>query len=248
MQIQDWHQQGGTLKETLGLTTNPVGLYRTDHETAGADMTKTRICRAIMDAAAGKDITLCKTNNACFGAVWHLGFHKIKDPEILNMTKKFVVEGEKLFSSYEALDKLIAQMGAVPDHEKTCFRLMPLTQIDRTPELVLVLGNAEQVCRLLTLVTFVDGIMPKIKIGGPTCRMAVVNPLLTGEVNVSFYDYTARKICHVPPDQLLVSIPAKSLPSIIKSIPACTAGTAKIEYPQDFKQFLQKRQQGAKKH
>ncbi len=73
--------------------------------------------------------------------------------------------------------------------------------------------------------------------------MAVVYPLLEQKVNISFYDYTARKICHLPPDQLLVTIPAAQFPKIIAALDRCSAGTAKIEYPQDFKEFLQKRQQ-----
>jgi len=83
--------------------------------------------------------------------------------------------------------------------------------------------------------------MPKIKIGGPTCRMSIIYPLLTGEVNISFYDYTARKICNVEKDKLLISIPYKKIPQIIESIEKCSAGKAKIEYPAEFREFLQQR-------
>ena len=37
------------------------------------------------------------------------------------------------------------------------------------------------------------------------------------------------------------SIPYKKIPLIIESINRCTAGRAKIEYPQEFREFLQKR-------
>jgi len=71
--------------------------------------------------------------------------------------------------------------------------------------------------------------------------MAIMYPLLTGEVNISFQDYTARKICKMEKDKLLVSIPSQRIPQIIESIDRCSAGTAKIEYPQEFREFLQKR-------
>jgi uncharacterized protein (DUF169 family) len=83
--------------------------------------------------------------------------------------------------------------------------------------------------------------MPRIKIGGPACRMAITYPLVTGELNISFYDYTARKMCRVERDKLLVSVPYKRIPQIIESIDECSAGTAKVEYPQEFREFLQKR-------
>jgi uncharacterized protein (DUF169 family) len=83
--------------------------------------------------------------------------------------------------------------------------------------------------------------MPKIKIGGPTCRLSIIYPLSTGEVNLSFYDYTARKICNVEKDKLLISVPYSRIPRMIESIEKCSAGKAKIEYPQEFREFLQKR-------
>lgn len=157
------------------------------------------------------------------------------------MIKKFVVEGEKLFSSYQALDTLIAQMEDVPDNAESCFVLAPLEMCEYTPDVVIFVCNAEEACRLLTLAIFIDGLMPKIKIGGPTCRMAIIYPLLTKEVNISFYDYTARKMCNLKKDKLLVSIPYEKIPSIVESMDKCSAGRAKIEYPQEFREFLQKR-------
>jgi uncharacterized protein (DUF169 family) len=202
---------------------------------------KVRICRAILDAGKGEVLHIAKNNNACFGAGWHLGFHRLEDPQIKAMVNKFVVEGEKLFCSYEALEKLKEQMEEPPDNSKSCFILEPLEKAKTAPQVVIFIVNAEGACRLLTFVTFFDGVMPKVKIGGPTCRMSIMYPLLTGEVNISFYDYTARKMCNVEKDKLLVSLPYAKLPSIIVSIEKCSAGTAKVEYPQEFRAFLQKR-------
>jgi uncharacterized protein (DUF169 family) len=157
------------------------------------------------------------------------------------MIKKFVVEGEKLFCSYEALDNLISQMKEVPDNARSQFLLSPMEKAVSEPELVIFICDAQAACRILTLVTFLDGTMPKIKIGGPTCRMIIMEPLLTGEVNLSFYDYTARKMCNVEKDKLLVAVPYQKIPAIIGSIDACSAGRAKIEFPPEFRQFLQKR-------
>ena len=122
-----------------------------------------------------------------------------------------------------------------------CFLISPLEESLTEPELVIFVCNPETACRLLTLVTFSDGTMPRIKIGGPTCRMAIMYPLLAGEVNISFYDYTARKMCNVDQDKLLVSIPYRRIGEIVANIEKCSAGRAKIEYPQEFREFLQKR-------
>jgi len=238
---KEWQQFSLELKELLGLDFSPVALSCLKEPQPTGEGKKSRICRAILDAGRGEIVRIDKDTNACFGAAWHLGFHKIKDEKVLGMVKKFVVEGEKLFCSCQALDKLVSQMGEIPDNSGSAFLLSPLESSEIKPDLVIFICNAEAACRLLTLGIFPDGIMPKLKVGGPTCRMAIISPLLTQEINISFYDYTARKICGVEKDKLLVTIPYSKIPQLIESIDKCTAGRAKIEYPPEFREFLQKR-------
>jgi len=236
-----WQQYSLTFKELLSLEYSPVAVSCLEEKGPLESSKKERICRAILEAGKGNLIKIDKHNNACFGASWHLGFHKIKDEKILAMIKKFVVEGEKLFCSYEALGRLISQMEDVPDNSTNYFLLAPLEKIEIQPQLVIFIVNPEQACRLLALVTFLDGNMPKIKIGGPTCRLSIIYPLITNELNISFYDYTARKMCNVDKDKLLVSIPYEKIPPIIAGIEKCSAGKARIEFPPEFRAFLQQR-------
>ncbi|MFH1201596.1 MAG: DUF169 domain-containing protein [Candidatus Omnitrophota bacterium] len=238
---KQWQEFSLILKELLNLEYSPVALSCMKEPFLKDSNKRLRICRAILDAAKGETLQIAKDTNACFGAGWHLGFYDFKDPKIIQMVKQFVVEGEKLFCSYEALDKLISQMEDVGDNSKSYFVLSPMEKCEFKPQLVIFISNPESACRLLTLSTFIDGNMPKIKIGGPTCRLSIIYPLLTGEVNLSFYDYTARKLCNVEKDKLLISIPYERIPKIIESIDKCSAGKAKIEYPQEFREFLQQR-------
>lgn len=247
MNNKKWQNNALILKELLGLDYSPVALICSDKPLLPEPAKKVRICRAILDAGKGEILQINKINNACFGAGWHLGFHQMKDPEVAAMVKKFVVEGEKLFCSYLALDNLISQMEEPPDNSRNYFILSPMEKAEFAPQLAIFIVNAEAACRLLTLVTFLEGNMPKIKIGGPTCRLSIIYPLLTNEVNISFYDYTARKMCNVEKDKLLVSIPYARIPKIIEGIEKCSAGKAKIEFPQEFREFLQKRLASADK-
>jgi uncharacterized protein (DUF169 family) len=241
MENKEWQGYSKILKELLNLEYSPVALNCIKGALQKDADKKLRICRALLEAGKGADIQVGKANNACFGASWHMGFQKISDPKIVNMIKKFVVEGEKLFCSYEALDKLISQMDPPPDNSDSYFLLTAMEKAQNKPQLVIFIINAEAACRLLTLVTFLDGNMPKIKIGGPTCRMSIIYPLATGETNLSFYDYTARKMCNVEKDKLLITIPYEKIPKIIESIEKCSAGKAKIEFPPEFRELLQQR-------
>ncbi|MFH1492926.1 MAG: DUF169 domain-containing protein, partial [Candidatus Omnitrophota bacterium] len=143
-----WQEHSKTLKELLGLDYSPVAVTCTKEPMMKPDK-KVRICKSILDAGKGQTIQISKENNACFGASWHLGFIKITDPKVRGMVKKFVVEGEKLFSSYEALDNLVGQMVSIPDNANSYFILAPLEQAELKPQIVIFIANAEASCRLL---------------------------------------------------------------------------------------------------
>ena len=241
MEERIWQNYAFILKELLNLEFSPVAVSALKEPLLPGRDKKLRICRAILDAGKGEVLQIDKQNNACFGASWHLGFYRLKDPKVKEMVRKFVVEGEKLFCSYEALDNLLSGMEEPPDNSNTYFLLSPLEKAEFMPQLIIFIVDAEAACRLLTLVIFRDGVMPKIKMGGPTCRMSIIYPLLTQEVNLSFYDYTARKMCNVEKDKLLITIPYDKMPKIVESIDKCSAGRAKIEFPPEFREFLQKR-------
>jgi uncharacterized protein (DUF169 family) len=230
---KNWQNYAVIFKELLGLEYSPVAISCMKEPLPNKAREKVRICRAILDSGKGKIIEIDKSNNACLGAGWHLGFSQIKDARVVEMFKKFVVEEEKLFSSPGALDKLIAQMVPPPDNAQSYFLLAPMEKSEFQPQLVIFIVDAEAACKILTLVTFSDGVMPQIKIGGPTCRMSIIYPLVKGEVNISFYDHTARNICRVEKDKLLISVPYEKISKMVESIDKCSAGRAKIAYPSE---------------
>lgn len=244
--MHEWQEYARFFKELLGLEYSPVGVNLLEGRAPQVPDKKVRICRALLDAGKGEVVRLDKGNNACFGASWHLGFRKTLEPRVLEMVKKFVVEGEKLFCSYDALENLIKEMQPPPDTSAKHFLLSPLETAGQEPDLCVFVCDAEAACRLLTLSVFIDGKMPRIQIGGPTCRMALIYPLESQEVNISFYDYTARKICNVEKDKLLVSIPYKRMAALVRAVDGCSAGRAKIEFPPEFRKFLQNTLAGQK--
>lgn len=236
-----WQEYAVTLKEVLALEREPVGVSLVEDVLDNPPKERVRICKAFIDASRGEKIILTSGNNGCFGSSWHLGFHKFKDgSKIKQGLRKFVVEGEKLFSSYQALDMMLSQTEKPRDNSKSYFVLSPLRLYQEAPQLVIFVANPHEVSRLLALSTYTDGLMPKIKIGGSTCAMALVYPLLSGEINISFFDYTSRVLCKVEKDKLLLSVPYKKLLQMIENINKCSAGSAKLEYPKELRKIIGK--------
>lgn len=128
MNKKEWQDYSLILKDLLNLEFSPVAISCMKEPLLKSPDKKVRICRAILDAGKGEILQVAKENNVCFGAGWHLDFYRMKDPKIRDMVRKFVVEGEKLFSSYEALDKLIEQMEEVPDNSDSYFVLSPFRE------------------------------------------------------------------------------------------------------------------------
>lgn len=245
MERRAWQEYSGILKEVLQLDHSPVAVNCLQNPPSSESAKKVRTCRAILDAGKGQTLYVNKANNACFGASWHLGFHKIKDNKVRDMVNKFVVEGEKLFSSYAALDNLMRECVEPPDNSDSYFLFAPMERAEQEPQIVIFVVNAEAACRLLTFLTFFEGRMPKFEFGGPTCRMSIIYPMISGEANISFYDYTARKMCNVEKDKLIVTLPYATVVKIIQNLDNCSGGRAKVEFPPEFRAFLQKRLTGS---
>jgi uncharacterized protein (DUF169 family) len=95
--------------------------------------------------------------------------------------------------------------------------------------LVVFLCNAWQAARLINLAYSETGMPTHCDPTGSLCRSAITYPLVTGKVNVTFGDVTARRTEKYPEDELIVSLPYIHLRSVVGSLDRCSAGMAKTE-------------------
>jgi uncharacterized protein (DUF169 family) len=151
--------------------------------------------------------------------------------------QKFLVEGEKLCSSIVVFHRMRALNTPAPLGLADNVIICSLEKSETRPDLVIFICTPEQASRLITLATFYDGIPPKLEITGSTCRMSIGYPIVSGQINANFFDYTSRKIKGFGKDELIVSIPYEKMDNLVKAIPNCTAGTAEIEYPEEFRRL-----------
>ena len=234
-----WQEWSQTLKDVLGLKGSPVAVTYSIEPAPDPAPGKHWVCQAMQDARDGKTICLTRDNSACPGGTGHLGLGPLPSGKEARALQRFLVHGEKLFCSIVAFHRAMALAVQPPLGLADRVLFAPLEAAAAEPDLVLFLCNAEQACRLITLATFSTGISPKTELVGSACHMAVAYPLVSGEVNVSFLDYTARKMKRYDPNELIVSVPYPHMPSLVASIPRCTAGTAKTEIPPEFAHLIE---------
>lgn len=227
----EWQEWGRQLREVLALKRLPVAVTYADAAPTGAATGKCRVCGALREAARGAVVDLTAENSSCPGGSQYLGL-KAQAPEHARTLREFLIHGEKLFSSPAAIYRLMALAKVKPpfglaDH----VIFSPLDRAQLPPDLVVFICNAWQAARLINLAHFENGMPMECDPTGSLCRSVVTYPLVTGKVNVSFGDISARKIEKYPEDELFVSLPYTDLRSVVASLERCTAGIAKAEIP-----------------
>jgi uncharacterized protein (DUF169 family) len=227
----EWQSWGKRLTEVLELKKSPVAVSYADSAPTGASAHKCRACGALREAAAGAVIDLTAENSACPGGSQYLGL-RAQAPEHARALREFLIHGEKLFSSPAAIHRSMALAKVKPplglaDH----VLFSPLARAQLRPDVTVFICDAWQAARLINLAYFENGMPMECDPTGSLCRSVIAYPLITGKVNVSLGDVTARKMEKFAQDELFVSLPFSDLRSAAASIDRCTAGTAKGEIP-----------------
>lgn len=229
-----WIEHSHRLKDMLGMKGSPVAITYSMEPASKSEPGKHSVCQAFLDARDGKTINLTRENSSCRGGTWHLGLGPKPEGDADKALKKFLVHGEKLFCSLAAFNRAMALAVQPPMGLAENVIFAPMGKAEYMPDLALFIVNAEQACRLIQLATYWDGVSPKMEMIGSGCHMAVSYPLVSGEINVTFMDWTARRMKPYAADELIVSIPYHKVPGIVEAIDVCSAGTAKLEIPPEF--------------
>ena len=235
----EWQRWGKQLAEVLGLAKSPVGVTYADAGPRDASTGKCRVCGALRHAAEGAVIDLTAENSTCPGGSQYLGL-KAQAPEHARTLREFLIHGEKLFSSPVAIYRSMALAKVRPPlglAEHVVFS--PLHRAEFRPDIAVFICNAWQAARLINLAYYETGIPMECDPTGSLCRSVITYPLVTGKVNVSFGDITARKMEKYPADELFVTLPYAHLQSVVASLGPCTAGTAKAEIPAGMRRFME---------
>jgi len=213
------------IRKALDIQAEAVGVKYTDEvskpEPAGGQYT---VCSGILEAAGGKVIMLSKETCPCPGGQVHLGL-----TEARSIPLKFLVEGEKLWCDVKTATRSRIEwqkIAAPPLGIAGKVYLYPLSRDVFQPDLVILLINAEQVSRLITLAQFWDGRTPSFEMKGALCWSSITYPMVSGHFNVTAGDISARRIAGWNEHAMIASVPAEKLQGIADAIDKSTAGTA----------------------
>jgi uncharacterized protein (DUF169 family) len=236
MEWQGWAEQ---LVELLTLKRAPVAVTYTDSPPETASTGKCRVCGALIRAAQGEVIVLNAGNSTCPGGSMFLGLSQ-QPPERAKALREFVINGEKLYSCPTAFHRSRALSRVKPPFglaEHIVFA--PLASAPLPPDVTVFTGTPQQAARLVTLAGWENGKPMQCDPTGALCKSVITYPLVTGEINLSLGDITARHSEKYGDDEMFVTLPYAHLRSAIAAIPHCSAGTGKAVLPPAMRRVME---------
>jgi len=234
----EWTKYAQEIREVLHLEGSPIAVTYSPKPPSASEGKKHRVCDAFLKARKGGVIDLTASTSTCRGGSSSLGLVEPPTGEENDALNEFLVNGEKLFCSIATFHRMKSLSPKPPTGLADHVILSPLEKAEFRPDLVVFICNAEQACRLVTLDWYDTGTPARIHMAGATCYQVIAYPIVTGELNVSVMDYTSRRIRGYKPEDLFVAVPYHRFHGIMRSIPNCTAGTAKMEIPESFRRSM----------
>ncbi len=223
--MDDYIKHVKTIVEALDIEKEPVGVKYTDEDPAvKIEAGNYTVCGAILAASEGKVILLSEYRCACSGGKTHLGLTQKRE-----IPWKMLVEGEKLWFDVKTAIRSGVEVDKIarPPYglSKRIFLYPAMKEIFQ-PDLILMLVNAEQASRLITLNQFWNGKTPSIEMRGSLCWSMITYPFVSGNFNLSVGDISARRMERWDPNIMAASIPWERLRDIAEAVEFSTAGRA----------------------
>ena len=233
----EWKDYAGELNELLEFKDSPIAVTFTNDPVESSGK-KTRVCQAIKMAGRGKAFVLDRETSACPGGSWHCGLTEPPSGEFARGIQEFLTHGEKLTHSITSLWRMLELTPDTPTGISDSIVIRPLDEVKSRPDIVVFICDGEQACRLVTLDRYWDGIPPQIQLFGSLCYTVVAYPVVTGQTNVSFGDWTARRMIGFRKDVVFVSVPYERMANLVDAIGNCSAGTAEFHMPEGMRRGL----------
>ncbi len=182
-----------------------------------------RHCQSLMRAKKGEMLIVTEAKEACPVGASALGIVPL--PEKVKSGEFHFNLG--LFESSQAASKMIEERTALPEGSIQAVAVSPLSKAKVTPDVVVITGTPEQVYWLIpAATTFSIGgrITVDMATAQASCVDSTIIPYVAGRINFSLGCFGCRRSTDIKPEEMLVGIPMKKLPEIVRALEKMAAG------------------------
>lgn len=217
----DYQELSKIFKDTLSLRWDPVAvrMMRAGEEKppeAVEPPVPLRHCQSIIAARRGNYLYLPPRSHACPDGAGILGLvemsPKLRSGELYLLFKKL--------PDLATARKMIASRPEFPVGKYEATLLAPLSGAPFEPDVVIFTLWPEQAMWLCCALTYATGERQNFKTSGfnSTCADLVVQPMQSGEMNISFGCYGARASSEIDDFELYLSVPVRLLEPMARSL------------------------------
>lgn len=211
-----WEFNFGHIDEVFPLENNSIAIKYSDQAVEKGKNEPMRICQAMLKSREGETITIGVANHSCLGGNYWCGL----SDELTERQINHVVETEHLYASRAAFFRTINNAPPQPHKLGQSVLFSPLRRSEFKPDLVLLFVKPRNASELLSLAIRHNGIPFKdLFINGATCRTAIANPVVTGQLGISFVDMAGRTRypSGYKDEELILSFPLSLFETVVKN-------------------------------
>lgn len=231
----EWAQ---TLKDLLDLKAEPVAITLVPADAPLPEVPvpaeRMRYCQQVVRASKGESIMLPPNRHACPDGTSILGMTDV--PPKLASGELYILFQK--VANKEAAAQMVAERPHLPQRSVDATVATPLAQAAATPDVVIVVGNAEQLMWLTMSTAYYTGERSHYHVSGfnSLCVEATLFPYTEGEMNISLGCYGCRAASDFGDDMMFMGIPRDMMPMVISglrylSVKAIPDSRAKIYVP-----------------
>jgi uncharacterized protein (DUF169 family) len=215
----EYHELGEKLKAILKLKREPVALKWVSREPQNIpkEEGKSRFCTKLDKAMNGEIFYSTEDEEECMGGLRYTG---MKDPSQFpkNMQSGSFLVPAGVYKSIPAVQRSWKNNLAVNPGIFTAIIFAPLSRAEFEPDVIFIVGNAQQGMELLHANAYDSGTHGLGADSGPICSSMAAVPYLTGKVTYGFGDIGSRNNMDLEADEIMVSIPSTDLERVIRNL------------------------------
>ena len=216
-----------TLKNTIGLASEPVGITllftEEDYNSYPCEEIKMGAPYCVMVKQAAFNGKACKStakDHKCDGATTALAL----EPSTERIESGQEYFSYNLYSSTAVARRLRSNIKSLHREPVSTYgvAVVPLSQCEKTPDVIIQMCNAYQAMRVVQGYEYFTGVKPVVDLGAMqgVCSELTASPYMTGELNVSVLCPSTRMLCKWDDNDMAVGIPFELYEMITEGVVA----------------------------
>ncbi len=215
----EFKELGNNLNELLKLENEPVAIKWSVQEPKNVEkeQNKSRFCAKLKKAMNGEIFYATLEEEECMGGARYSGLKDMGEYPANVQSGAFMVP-KGLYKSIPAVQRSREDEKYINPGIFNAIIFAPLSKADFEPDVIFMVCNGKQGMEILHANAYDSGNHGLGADAAPVCSSMAAAPYMTGKVTYGFGDVASRQSMDIPPEEIMVSIPASDMSRIVSNL------------------------------